>query len=125
MKQWGIIFLLASAFACDKSDTPVPVVGEWAWIFSQGGLVLNLLTPTSEGYEEALEITEQQFTEYRDGVEIRSHVYLLYAVKNVDGSLTYIMDLKGGLNYQWDLRGDTLILDEACPDCFVHYYLRQ
>lgn len=88
MKKLSFLLILATffVFSCTKETikTTSPIVGEWRWISSTGGIAGKTYTPTSEGYERKLVLTSDfKFSRYKDDVLQKSGTYEISQAKSI------------------------------------------
>ena len=125
-----ILSLFMTILSCKKDElkkTEERLAGEWAWESSSGGLMGQILTPQTEGFDESYLFQKNGiFTHYRDTATLHSNfywvekgnslfrtgeVFLLYLGNQDHTSVTN--------TYSIEFEGENrLILTEECNDCF-------
>jgi hypothetical protein len=135
----GLLFFLAilGLFSCKKDElkkTEERLVGEWAWESSSGGLLGQILTPQTEGFEESYLFQKSgMFTHYRDTATLHSNFYWVERgsslFKTGEVFLLYLgnQDHTTVTNtYSIEFEGENrLVLTEECIDCFEIIFNRK
>ena len=133
MKKYILLFLIGiTLVSCSNDDdtTDIPtstkIIGNWSWISSSGGIDGSILTPTSTGYTQRLEIT--------------SDVIKYYFNNELDTQASYTIELRESsiynetremiiTNFEFrnivEFRDGKLILIGDCNDCLTSEYVRE
>jgi hypothetical protein len=134
IKRLAILTIGLGLLACPgcgkKSATPDfshPVVGEWSWVESVGGIAGVRLTPQSEGYtKKQVFRRDTTFLEYRNDSLIFSAKYSISKKVVWNSDTAEVLEIEGfSIEQIIGFQGnDSLELTEHCIDCFEHLFIR-
>lgn len=130
---YGLVLAGMGAFfgACSTSSGPdaEPLIGDWEWVRSTGGIAGLTLTPASEGYTVVLRFASDGRAEWwRDGVLTQSTTYQI--VRDTTGgneawTVTYAAPLSGFAEQRATFpSANTLVLTDPCCDGFEFEFQR-
>jgi hypothetical protein len=98
----------------------------WDWVQSVGGLAGETLTPATTGYHKrAIFRSDGSYELYRNDSLAVATTYKLNWIKlaaGVDG--TVVTYANNDMGQEMTIRGDTLILQDQCSDCYEHTWIR-
>lgn len=96
--------------------------GEWNWIASSGSFAGVTITPETEMESRKVVIDENLYQEYINSELIVSKEYEFVKSTELFSTEQLLLKLDEGSWYVIRYEEDKLIVDEACPDCWVHTY---
>lgn len=129
---WIPVAFAAAAVAGCTSATGLsedPIVGDWAWVRSTGGIAGVTQTPATEGYSVTLRFTSAGEAEWVQDGTLRQRTTYQVAIKSEGGTpvwvVTYAQPLFGFEQQDATFpTSRTLVLTDPCCDGFVSEFVR-
>jgi hypothetical protein len=118
---FSIFTVISTTFSQNFSETSsfLEKLSEtWFWIKSVGGQPENIVTPATYGYNLTVEFSKDS-------------IYRIYKDDSLKYKSKFTIDFQNYLKsdglYQsvWFKGRDTLYLNDVCPDCQGHVYVRK
>ena len=131
MRASVLLVLVAGLGGCSSStdSDSDPLIGDWAWVRSTGGIAGLTLTPASEGYTVVLRFSSDGRAEWwRDGVLTQGTTY--QATRQASSgaetwAVTYAVPLSGFAAQTATFpSASELVLTDPCCDGFVFEFER-
>ncbi len=129
-KVWLVLAVGLASCGSPTAPEQEPLVGDWQWVQSSGGIAGLTLTPQSEGYEVLLRFTAAGQAEWwKDGVLTDQTGYETEATKTSSGAdgwmVRYERPLWGFGQQEVSFpTSTTLILTDPCCDGFMFEFRR-
>ena len=132
-----ILFLIYATFSCSKNssgnetvdDSKSALYGKWEWIESKGGISgNNLITPNSSNKTVYLEITNNKIMRFENGVVTATISYTIESKRSIfTGVLAQMIvyNQDSQVQQSFEISNNNLKLNDECPDCFKHFYIRK
>ncbi|MCF8371937.1 MAG: hypothetical protein K9H64_09960 [Bacteroidales bacterium] len=128
-KIFLFLLIIGTLSSCSKKDSflnSTDLLGTWTWIKSTGGISGTVETPESTGNQVTIEITEDMFAKYVNGVLEQELSYYLVKGQSIwTPQLSDLMIFEDESKQSVEMDDNKLILYDECYDCFQNEYIKQ
>lgn len=130
MKRLFFALLIVGILMSCSKDNPIldakDLIGTWRWVKSTGGISGDTETPESTGKQIALEISEDTYKKFVNGVLELEQTYFIGKGQSIwTPQISDLLILEDDSKQSIELDGNKLILYDECYDCFQNEYVRQ
>ena len=117
--------MILGLISCKKEEKlqEPDLYGKWNWVSSKSKLHGNTITPQTEGYTQSIEFNTNGMIEFRHNDSLTSEKPFSI-IHDASISTLPVIKLENDPFWMYSIKGDSLYLDNVCPNCFDDKYVR-
>ncbi|RZJ51488.1 MAG: hypothetical protein EOO19_00465 [Chryseobacterium sp.] len=128
MKNFAFICTVYFLISCSSSNVDAgsqnSLNGKWNWVRSSGGFIGNTITPASEKKSMTIEISNSTIKRFENGNLLSKNTFTIQTQNSIYGNDRKMIVIENMPNQSFEVKGDSLYLNDECHDCYQSSYVR-
>lgn len=128
MKKFAYIMPLFVLLSCNTTKIGTvsenSLNGKWNWVSSTGGFIGKQITPESEKKTMTIEFSGSTIKKFENGNLLSKKTFSIQTQNSIYGNDRKMIVIEDMPSQSFEIKGDTLYLNDECHDCYQSEYVR-